>query len=39
MKLLVPFPPVIELAVAVPSEAPLQVTLSIVIDPIANSVG
>ena len=38
-KLLVPFPPVIPLAVAVPSENPLQLTLSILIEPIANASG
>ena len=38
-KLLVPFPPVIPLAVAVPSDNPLQLTLSILIDPIDNTSG
>ena len=38
-KLLVPFPPVIPFAVAVPSERPLQLTLSILIEPIANTSG
>ena len=38
-KLLVPFPPVIPFAVAVPSDNPLQLTLSILIDPIANTSG